>query len=90
MTATSTAGLKTFRVYRKVRIYRIVELLEVPASEKAKPKPGTFNVWYCWTDGPLIATLKEMRDDIDQFLDIDCPDHGIDIATAIKGLNGEL
>lgn len=89
MATANTTGLKTFRVYRKVRIFRIVELLEVPTSKNAKPKPGTFNIWYCWSEGPLCSTVKELKDDIDRFLDVDCPDHKIDTETAVKVLNGE-
>lgn len=87
MSATSTAGLKTHRTYRKVRIFRIVELLEVQTTQK--PKPGTFNIWYCWTDGPKCETLKEIKSDIDRFLDVDCPDHKIDPNDGVKGLNGD-
>lgn len=87
MAIGNTDGLKTFRTYRKVKIYRIVELLEVPTSKNAKPKPGTFNIWYCWTHGPLCATLKEVKDDTDEFLDKTCPGFSIPETLAVKVLN---
>lgn len=89
MSKTNTTGLKAFRLYRGVRIYRIVELLEVPTSKNAVPKRGTFNIWYCWTDGPKCETIDEVKRDIREFIE-KCQSLSIEKTMAVRGLNEEL
>jgi len=83
--------MKTWRLYKKVKIFRLNE--PIPGSDfkitkdnrivSASPK---YTIWYCWSNGAKCETLKELKQDIDSFLK-ECLNRGISPTEAVTTLN---